>query len=260
MGTNWTRGQSLTIPKVSIVIPAFNEGDNVLPGLRAIHKLAMAEKEILVVVDSETDTTVSPVRGLSLELDNIRVLVNTFGPGPGNAIRFGFMHAQAPTVVVSMADGCDDASQIDELTRLVERGVVIAAASRYMPGGQQVGGPRVKRFLSRLAGKSFALFTGVGTRDVTNSFKAYRKSFVESVQIHSKDGFEIGIELVAKARRLHLPVAEIPTTWIDRSFGNSNFQLGKWLPSYIKWYLFGLGFEMVNKEAAIVIKRIGRKT
>ena len=238
------------------MIPAYSEGDNVLPGLRAIEKLVTSEKEILVVVDSESDTTAPSVRQLSKEMDGLKLLVNTLGPGPGNAIRFGFMHAQAPTVVVSMADGCDDASQIDELARLVERGVVIAAASRYMPGGQQVGGPRLKRTLSRIAGKSFALITGVGTRDVTNSFKAYKRSFVESVQIHSRDGFEIGIELVAKARRLNQPVAEIPTTWIDRSFGESNFQLGKWLPSYIKWYLFGIGLERVHGEAAQVVRNI----
>ena len=238
------------------MIPAYNEGDNVLPGLRAIEKLVTSEKEILVVVDSESDTTAPSVRQLSKEIDGLKLLVNSLGSGPGNAIRFGFMHAQAPTVVVSMADGCDDASQIDELARLVERGVVIAAASRYMPGGQQVGGPRLKRALSRIAGKSFALITGVGTRDVTNSFKAYNRSFVEAVQIHSRDGFEIGIELVAKARRLNKPVAEIATTWIDRSFGESNFQLSKWLPSYIKWYLFGIGLERVHGEAAQVIRNI----
>ena len=238
------------------MIPAYNEGDHVLPGLRAIEKLVTSEKEILVVVDSESDTTAPSVRQLSKEIYGLKLLVNSLGSGPGNAIRFGFMHAQAPTVVVSMADGCDDASQIDELARLVERGVVIAAASRYMPGGQQVGGPRLKRTLSRIAGKSFALITGVGTRDVTNSFKAYNRGFVEAVQIHSRDGFEIGIELVAKARRLNKPVAEIPTTWIDRSFGDSNFQLGKWLPSYIKWYLFGIGLERVHGEAAQVVRNI----
>lgn len=246
----------MTTPRISIVIPAYNEGDNVLPGLRAIEKLVTSEKEILVVVDSESDTTVPSVRQLSKEIDGLQLLVNSLGSGPGNAIRFGFMHAQAPIVVVSMADGCDDASQIDELARLVERGVVIAAASRYMPGGQQVGGPRLKRTLSRIAGKSFALITGVGTRDVTNSFKAYNRSFVEAVQIHSRDGFEIGIELVAKARRLNKPVAEIATTWIDRSFGESNFKLSKWLPSYIKWYLFGIGLERVHGEAAHVIRNI----
>ena len=47
----------------------------------------------------------------------------------------------ADVVVVTMADGCDDPQQIDQLARLVERGVVVAAASRYSKGGQQVGGP-----------------------------------------------------------------------------------------------------------------------
>jgi len=258
MGPNGARSQGLTVPKVSIVIPAYNEGENVVAGLRAIDALVTTEKEILVVVDSESDSTAAPVRQLARDIDGLKLLVNTLGSGPGNAIRFGFLHAQAPTVVVSMADGCDDSSQIDELARLVERGVVIAAASRYMPGGQQVGGPRLKRTLSRIAGKSFAIITGVGTRDVTNSFKAYKRSFVESVQIHSRDGFEIGIELVAKARRLNQPVAEIPTTWIDRSFGESNFQLGKWLPSYIKWYFFGIGFERIHKKAAEILRDIRR--
>jgi dolichol-phosphate mannosyltransferase len=247
-------------PRVSIVIPAYNEGDNVLPGLRSIDKLVVSEKEILVVVDRDTDTTVASIQKLSGEIKGLKILVNTLGPGPGNAIRFGFIHAEAPTIVVSMADGCDDASQIEELVRLVERGVVIAAASRYMPGGQQVGGPRLKKLLSLLAGKSFALITGVGTRDVTNSFKAYKASFVESVQIHSTNGFEIGIELIAKARRLNQPVAEIPTTWIDRSFGESNFQIGKWLPSYVRWYFFGIGFESVHGEAAKILKNVRKNS
>ena len=82
-------------------------------------------------------------------------------------------HVRAPVTVVTMADGCDDARQIDDLARLVDRGVAVAAASRYMSGGQQVGGPMVKRLLSRLAGRSLQLFARVGTRDPTNSFKAY---------------------------------------------------------------------------------------
>lgn len=250
----------MTSPRVSIVIPAYNEGDHVIRGLRSIHNLVATNNEILVVVDNESDTTAPSVRELSKEIPSIKLLINTYGPGPANAIRFGIQNSIAATVVVSMADGCDDASQIDELTRLVERGVVIASASRYMPGGQQVGGSRLKRTLSKLAGKTFAFLTGVGTRDVTNSFKAYNRAFIESVRIQSADGFEIGIELVAKARRLNEPVAEIPTTWIDRSFGKSNFQLTKWLPSYIKWYLFGLGLEKIDSEAAKTLKTIRGKS
>ena len=62
-----------------------------------------------------------------------------------------------------MADGSDDAEQIDELCKLVERGVVVAAASRYMSGGQQIGGPVLKSQLSRLAGLS--LFWLAARRD-----------------------------------------------------------------------------------------------
>ena len=86
----------------------------------------------------------------------------------------------APVAVVTMADGCDDPRQIDDLARLVDRGVVVAAASRYMPGGQQVGGPRFKRMMSRWAGRSLHMFARVGTRDATNSFKAYDTDFVRA--------------------------------------------------------------------------------
>ena len=56
----------------------------------------------------------------------------------------GLEQLGAPVAVVTMADGSDDAEQIDNLCKLVERGVVVAAASRYMTGGQQIGGPRIK--------------------------------------------------------------------------------------------------------------------
>ncbi|MFM8901884.1 MAG: glycosyltransferase family 2 protein, partial [Actinomycetota bacterium] len=69
-----------------------------------------------------------------------------------------------------------------------------------------------------------------GTRDATNSFKAYSTDFVRRVGIESDKGFEIGIELVAKARRYRQPVAEIPTIWLDRAVGVSTFKVTAWLP------------------------------
>src|ERR687893_677542 len=121
----------------------------------------------------------------------------------------------------------------ESIVRLVDRGVVVAAASRYMPGGQQVGGPRFKRMMSRWAGRSLHWFARVGTRDATNSFKAYDTEFVRQVGIESRTGFEIGLELTAKANRIRLPVAEIPTIWLDRHVGVSNFKLAAWIPRYI---------------------------
>ncbi len=231
----------MTEPRVSVVIPAYNEGDNILPALDRIFEAVRLDAEVLVVVDTDSDTTISPVTAYAKKQPRLKYLVNDYGRGPAQAIRYGIDHAGAGTVVVTMSDGCDDPRQIDDLVRLIERGVVVAAASRYMPGGQQVGGPRFKRFLSRTAGRSLQLFTNAGTRDATNSFKAYSRKFVQDVGIDSRDGFEIGLELTAKARRLRLPVAEIPTIWLDRAYGESNFKMSKWIPKYLKWYRFAFG-------------------
>jgi dolichol-phosphate mannosyltransferase len=206
--------------------------------------------EVLVVFDTPDDTTAPYAAKYAAEEPRVVPTLNTYGRGPARAIRFGIDQALAEVVVVTMADGCDDPAQIDQLARLVERGVVVAAASRYAQGGQQVGGPALKGFLSRMAGATLRLFARVGTRDATNSFKAYSTDFVRTVGIDSDAGFEVGLELVAKARRLRLPVAEVPTIWLDRSLGVSNFKLAKWLPKYIRWYRFAFGPRLTIEQLA----------
>ena len=229
-------------PRVAVVIPAYEEGAHILPVLDRLLESMSLPCEVMVVVDSQDDSTVPVVESYAAHgRPSVRVIVNPYGRGPAHAIRYGIHQAKAPVVVVTMADGCDDPRQIDELTRLVERGVVVAAASRYMPGGQQVGGPLFKRLLSSSAGLTLYWFARIGTRDATNSFKAYDRAFVEEVGIDSRDGFEIGLELTAKARRRRLPVAEIPTIWIHRATGASHFKLAKWLPKYLQWYRFAFG-------------------
>ena len=209
--------------------------------LRRLFEAVDIEAEVLVVYDEANDTTIPPLTKLQLEFKNLRSVQNTYGRGPAKAIKFGIDQASAKVVVVTMADGCDDASQIAVLTRLVERGVVVACASRYAKTGQQVGGPLIKGLMSKVAGLTLFYGARVGTRDATNSFKAYSTNFVRQVGIESDKGFEIGIELVAKARRFRQPVAEIPTIWLDRSFGVSNFKITTWLPRYLKWYGYAFG-------------------
>lgn len=238
-------------PRVSIVVTAYNEADAIVPCLERILESVTVSCEVLVVYDDPGDTTAPYVEKFAREDPRIVPTLNTYGRGPARAIRFGIDRANADVVVVTMADGCDDPSQIDQLTRLVERGVVVAAASRYARGGQQVGGPVLKGLLSRTAGATLHLFARVGTRDATNSFKAYSVPFVRAVGIDSDAGFEVGLELVAKARRLRLPVAEIPTIWLDRSFGVSNFKLAKWLPKYLRWYRFAFGPRLSLEEVAL---------
>lgn len=238
------------VPRVTVVIPAYNESSRIIAVLDRMLESVALPCEVLVVVDSLDDTTVPWVEDYGRAHQSVRLLVNDWAPGPAWAIRFGIHAARAPVVVVTMADGCDDPRQIDELTRLVERGVVVAAASRYMPGGQQVGGPLLKRLLSRTAGRTLYWFARVGTRDATNSFKAYARDFVERVGIDSTGGFEIALELTAKARRLRLPVAEIPTIWLDRPAGESRFWIARWLPKYLRWYLFAYGRRLDDEHVA----------
>jgi dolichol-phosphate mannosyltransferase len=237
-------------PRVSVVIPVYNEGEAVVACLDRIGREVLLPAEIMVVHDFPEDTTVPYAQAVARRDPRVRTVLNTYGRGPANAIRFGIDAARAPVAVVTMADGCDDPRQIDELARLVDRGVVVAAASRYMPGGQQVGGPRLKRLLSRLAGRSLHLLARAGTRDATNSFKAYDTEFVRQVGIESRTGFEIGLELTAKATRLRLPVAEIPTIWLDRQLGESHFDLGRFLPGYLRWYWFAFGRRLTMAQLA----------
>jgi len=228
-------------PRVSIVIPVYNEGEAIYPCLGRIFEGVGLDCEVLVVYDDPSDTTVPYLDKYVTHDPRVVPALNAYGAGPARAIRYGIDNARAPITVVTMADGSDDVAQIDDLCRLVDRGVVVAAASRYTSGGQQIGGPVLKSLLSRLAGLSLFWLARVGTRDATNSFKAYSTEFVREVGIESDTGFEIGIELVAKARRLRRPVAEIPTIWLERAHGASNFKVVRWVPRYMRWYRFAFG-------------------
>lgn len=224
---------------ISIIVPVYNEGEAVVPYLDRLIDSVVVPFKVLVVFDTPDDTTIPVLDRYDNEV--VVPTLNTYGRGPANAIRFGLDAADGDVAVVTMADGSDDATQIGEMAQLVRNGNAIAAASRYMRGGHQVGGPFIKSWLSRVAGVSLYYLARVGTHDATNSFKAYRTEFVRTVGVDSTAGFEIGIELVAKARRTREPVAEIPTTWYDRDEGESNFDVVGWMPMYLSWYFYAFG-------------------
>jgi len=221
----------------TVIIPAYNEGENIKKTIESLARLYGSTISVIVVVDFEEDSTITSFNDIPDKPETFRIMVQVYGPGPANAIRFGIDQASTECVVVMMADGSDDARSVQELSNLVSRGVAVACASRYMHGGQQIGGPRFKKFLSKTAGRLVYSLAGVGTHDPTNSFKAYSKKLVQLVGIESRSGFEIGIELVSKAHRLRLPIAEIPTIWIDRTDGKSRFLLTRWAPKYLPWFL-----------------------
>jgi glycosyltransferase involved in cell wall biosynthesis len=227
--------------RASLVVPARNEEFQIKNFLGRLEESVKLPVEVLIVVDSESDTTLRALNDFKGRNIILRPLISTFGKGPANAIKFGVASATCKIVVVTMADGSDDPQIIDDLIKLIERGCVIAAASRYMPGGQQIGGPRLKKILSRNSSRILRIFGGLGIHDATNSFKGYSVEFINQVGIESGHGFEIGLELTAKAHRRKLLIAEVPTIWIDRTIGESNFQLRRWLPLYLRWFFYAFG-------------------
>jgi Glycosyltransferases involved in cell wall biogenesis len=222
--------------ELAVILPVYNEGEAVEPVLRALTAGVRTPHELVVVYDFDGDTTVPVLARLCDEILGLRGLRNDLGRGVLNAMKAGIVGTSAPYVLISMADGSDEPHVVDSMVALALGGADVVSASRYMRGGHQVGGPPLKRLMSRTAGLTLHWFAGVPTHDPTNNFKLYSRRFLDSVTIESTAGFELALELTVKATLGGYRVAEVPTTWRDRTAGQSNFKLRKWLPHYLHWY------------------------
>lgn len=236
-----SRRPNLSEPVLSVVIPVYNEGDNIGPVLRRFDDAVTTRpREVLIVYDFDADTTVPVVRALQPEMPDVRLVRNDLGRGVLNAIKAGLAAAQAPNILVMMADGSDEPQAVDAMVKKAEAGADVVSASRYMSGGHQIGGPILKRLMSRAAGLSLHWIAGIPTHDPTNNFKLYSRRLLQAVTIQSDAGFELALELTVKAHALGMPVAEVPTTWRDRTAGESRFRIWQWLPHYLHWYGYGM--------------------
>jgi glycosyltransferase involved in cell wall biosynthesis len=228
--------------RYSVVVPVFNESANIAAYCRKARAELPPGYELLVCYDFDEDDTLPVLAALpdSEKPPVLRLIRNDLGRGVRYAIDAGMRAAQAPVVVVMMADLSDDFSRVEEMVCRAEAGADVVCASRYVRGGKQVGGPRLKKFLSHTAGVSLHWLTGLPTHDPTNSFKAYRKDFLERTPIESGAGFCLGMELTVKAHFGGGRVEEVPAVWHDRTGGESRFRLWKWLPLYLQWYGWAL--------------------
>jgi dolichol-phosphate mannosyltransferase len=221
---------------LAIVIPVYNEGSSIKNILLQIQQKVTGNYQVYVVYDDDSDTTVPHLIGYSA--DFLTPMKNKYGRGVLNAIKTGLEDTEENRVIVTMADLSEDPKFINDLVKKADEGYDIVCGSRYISGGRQIGGPKIKGFLSRMAGLSLNFLTGIPTHDISNSFKLYTRDVINSVKIESTGGFELGMEIVIKAYLQGFKIAEVPTVWQDRVEGKSNFKLMQWLPKYLKWYFY----------------------
>jgi len=225
---------------ISLVVPVFNEAENIQAFLRDVESSVGEEHETLLVYDFPEDTTLPAVAALQPPCPSVRLVHNTLGRGVLNALKAGLAASKGDVTVVMMADCSDDARDVAPMAKLIRGGADVVAGSRYVRGGRQEGGPLLKRTLSRLAGMSLHYMAGLPIHDATNNFRAYSRRVVEQIPIESAAGFSVAMELTLKAHWKGWRVAEVPTTWRDRTAGASRFRLWAWLPHYLRWYRMAL--------------------
>jgi glycosyltransferase involved in cell wall biosynthesis len=224
--------------ELTIVIPVYNEAATIKIAIDKIECEVNLPHTIFIVYDKEEDTTVPVVQKIAGNYNNPVILVkNNYGRGALNAIKTGLEEAKTGFVIVTMADLSDPPEVMNAMVaKAKEENADLVCGSRYMKGGKQIGGPFLKGLFSRMSGLSLHWLTGIPTHDITNSFKLYRKTMLDSITIESRGGFEIGMEIAVKAHITGYKIMEVPTTWQDRTDGKSNFKLWAWLPNYLHWY------------------------
>jgi glycosyltransferase involved in cell wall biosynthesis len=224
---------------LGIVIPVYNEGENISATLDAIQRNINTPHRIYIVYDFDEDDTLPVARDFQKKGLDLTFIKNPDG-GVTNAIKKGLRDAKEKYLLVSMADLSDDYAKVDSMCGLMNEGYDMVCGSRYMRGGRQEGGPLIKKAISRAVGVSLKYLAGLPTHDATNSFKLYRKSMLDSMEFESEGGFEIGMEILVKAHASGCRVAEIPCVWKGRQKGQSRFKVIGWAPNYLRWYFYAL--------------------
>src|SRR5581483_2566646 len=126
---------------ISLVVPVYNEADNIQAFLRDVEKAVSDPHEILIVYDFPEDNTLPAIAALTPPCTAVRLVHNTLGRGVLNALKAGFQASKGDVVIVMMADRSDDPHSVAAMARLVREGADVVAGSRYVRGGQQEGRP-----------------------------------------------------------------------------------------------------------------------
>ncbi|MFH0863473.1 MAG: glycosyltransferase [Candidatus Gottesmanbacteria bacterium] len=232
---------------ITIIMPVKDEKENILWTIERIEKVVVPDHEIFIIYDSDKDNSLIILNKIKNKYPCLHLIKNHYGHGVINAIRTGFNQANGNLIVMMAADRTDDPETINKMFLKIQKGYDIVCPTRYAKGGKVIGKISLKSILSRLSGISTPLFLGIPTTDLTYSYKMFTKEVIDKIHIESRGGFEFAEELLIKAHFSGFKITEVPTLWVDRTYGKSQFKLFSWLPRYIYWYLLGIFWRVRNQ-------------
>ncbi|OAE00901.1 glycosyl transferase family 2 [Arthrobacter sp. OY3WO11] len=201
---------------ISVVIPTLNEAQNIPWVLR---RMPLYVDEVVIVDGRSTDNTVGVARALRKDI----VVVNELRKGKGVALRSGFAAAKGDIIVMLDADGSMDPREIGWFVSPLQHDYDFVKGSRYVTGGGSEDLTWLRRTGNRaLTGLANAVLRS-NYSDLCYGYIAFRRECLEVLQLES-DGFEIETELIVRAAKAGLRIAEVPSLELDRISGASNLQ------------------------------------
>jgi dolichol-phosphate mannosyltransferase len=209
-----------------VLIPTFQEADNVGPILRRVRD-AMPTASVLVIDDNSPDGTADLAVRVGEEIGDVEVLRRPGKAGLGRAYLAGYRWAldHGYEIVVDMdADGSHDPATIPELVAQVEEGADLAMGSRWIPGGSvPAGWPAHRRWLSQGGNRYAAVVLGIDVKDSTGGFRAYSAAMLAAVDIETvrANGYGFQIEMAYRVVGHGGRIVELPIQFHDRTVGES---------------------------------------
>jgi len=225
--------------KLDIIIPVFNEDENILQLLKNLEKEINCNFRVLICYDYEEDTTLKKIREIDI-IDKKILLIKNPKQGPNSAIIAGINSSHAEIILVYMADDFHNIKQINNMIKLIENGNHLVIPSRFIRGGKMLGAKKIKKMITVIGSYLIFYIARIPFKDCTNAFKMFSSELKNKVKLNSSIGFTFALELTAKAYFSNFKIIEIPSVWIETKNRRSNFKIFKWLPHYIYWLIYSI--------------------
>ena len=229
--------------KTCIIIPTYNERDNIAPALLASYK-HVPDAHVLVVDDDSPDGTADIVRAEQKRFPRLSFLLREQDSGLGRAYCDGFKNVldndDIDVVVTMDADFSHDVAEVPHMLRLLERWYDVVIGSRYVPGGRTENWDWRRKILSRSANIYARTILGIPIHDLTAGFHCFRKELLRAIDVSSmqSDGYAFQIELKWRFFRLGARMAEHPIVFHERREGKSKLDRRVvWEALWIPWRL-----------------------